>query len=270
MSFILDALRKSEHERQRQTGPGLAEVAVAPPRPRTNVWATAAIALLVVNLVAIGVLLLRKAQQEPAAGATPAAEQTPSGAVTTPATGTPPPVAAAPAPAPAPQATITQTVAEPPPMLRPAEVGPITPATRNPLEEEVSGYAPTLDPQMQAGAAAPPEGPPAVTARPSGGGSVVYETLPEAYPNGYSQYAVQTGASAGLPTADEFAGRVGLPELKLELHVYSNRPQERVAFINSRKYREGDTLAEGPQVEQITPDGVVLSLRGSKFLLPRE
>jgi hypothetical protein len=61
MSFILDALRKSEHERQRQTGPGLAEVAVAPPRTRTNVWATAAIALLVVNLVAIGVLLLRKA-----------------------------------------------------------------------------------------------------------------------------------------------------------------------------------------------------------------
>ena len=29
MSFILDALRKSEHERQRQGGPGLAEVAVA-------------------------------------------------------------------------------------------------------------------------------------------------------------------------------------------------------------------------------------------------
>ena len=32
MSFILDALRKSEHERQRQGGPGLAEVAVAAPK----------------------------------------------------------------------------------------------------------------------------------------------------------------------------------------------------------------------------------------------
>ena len=69
MSFILDALRKSEHERQRQTGPGLAEVAVAPAKPRSNVWATAAIALLVVNLVAVGVLLLRKASREPAAAA---------------------------------------------------------------------------------------------------------------------------------------------------------------------------------------------------------
>ena len=37
MSFILDALRKSEHARQRQTGPGLAEVPVAPTRPKTNV-----------------------------------------------------------------------------------------------------------------------------------------------------------------------------------------------------------------------------------------
>ena len=54
MSFILDALRKSEHERQRQTGPALVEVAVAAPKPKPNRWAGAAIALLVVNLVAIG------------------------------------------------------------------------------------------------------------------------------------------------------------------------------------------------------------------------
>ena len=58
MSFILDALRKSEHERQRQTGPALVETPVAAPKPKSNVWATAAIALLVVNLVAIGLLLL--------------------------------------------------------------------------------------------------------------------------------------------------------------------------------------------------------------------
>ena len=57
MSFILDALRKSEHARQRTTGPGFAEAPVAAPKPKTNVWATAAVALLVINLVAVGVLL---------------------------------------------------------------------------------------------------------------------------------------------------------------------------------------------------------------------
>ena len=70
MSFILDALRKSEHARQRQTGPGLAEVPIAPTKPGTNVWATAAIALLVVNLLAVGILLLRRAQKEDAAAST--------------------------------------------------------------------------------------------------------------------------------------------------------------------------------------------------------
>lgn len=266
MSFILDALRKSEHERQRTTGPGLAEVAVAPTKPRTNVWATAAIALLVVNLVAIGILMLRKGQDEPATGlaTSPGMEATSE------------PVAAAPATAApiesSPQASITRTLPEPPPMLRPAETVPTAPATRNPLEQEVSGYTPPIDPRIAAGASAAPGGPPAVTRAPAGGGTVVYQTLPEAGlapPPGYPA-ATQAQASPGLPTVDEVTAGGGVPELRLELHVYSNRPQERFAFINSRKYREGDTLAEGPQVEEITRDGVVLSLRGNRFLLPRE
>jgi general secretion pathway protein B len=76
--------------------------------------------------------------------------------------------------------------------------------------------------------------------------------------------------SASLPTADEIMAPSGLPELKLELHVYSNDPAQRFVFINSHKYREGENLAEGPRVEEIRGDGVVLSLRGSRFLLPRD
>jgi hypothetical protein len=37
-----------------------------------------------------------------------------------------------------------------------------------------------------------------------------------------------------------------------------------------RKYLEGDTLKEGPNVERITTDGVVLNQRGLRFLLPRQ
>lgn len=265
MSFILDALRKSEHERQRTTGPGLAEVAVAPSKPRTNAWATAAIALLVVNLVAVGILMLRKGRDEPATPAVATAgPEAAAGPVATP------PAAATPTESP-PQVSVTRTLPEPPPMLRPAEAVPAAPATRNPLEQEVSGYPPPIDPQMAAGASAAPQGPPAVTRAPTGG-TVVYQTLPEAGlapPPGETAPA-QQAARPALPTVDEVAAGGGVPELRLELHVYSNRPQERFAFINSRKYREGDTLAEGPQVEEITRDGVVLTLRGSRFLLPRD
>lgn len=263
MSFILDALRKSEHERQRQTGPALVEVAVAAPKPKSNNWATAAIALLLVNLVAIGVLLLMKSRDEPAAAASVAAAPpaAPASTMTPPVANTPAPTA---------QATVTRTLPEPqatvapPPVLRPAEPLPER-ATRNSLEREMSSYAPPAE--YAAAAAAPPPGPAAV--RPIGQGSVVYQSLPEA--NAATTYspAATTGQS-NLPTADEVSARGGMPELRLELHVYSNRPEERFVFVNGRRYREGDTTADGAAVEQITRDGVVMSAGGSRFLLPRD
>jgi general secretion pathway protein B len=59
MSFILDALRKSENERQRQAGPGFAELRPAMVRPTLPVWAIALAALLAVNLVVLAVVMLR-------------------------------------------------------------------------------------------------------------------------------------------------------------------------------------------------------------------
>lgn len=54
MSFILDALRKSEHERQRSTMPGLAQVPVAVPQPVMPRWGVAVIGALAVAVVALG------------------------------------------------------------------------------------------------------------------------------------------------------------------------------------------------------------------------
>jgi general secretion pathway protein B len=85
-----------------------------------------------------------------------------------------------------------------------------------------------------------------------------------------SRAAAAAPSTSGLPTADEVVAANGMPELKLELHVYANRPADRFVFINSHKYREGETLQEGATVESITPDGVVLSARGNRFLLPRD
>ena len=278
MSFILDALRKSEHERQRQTGPALVEVPVAAPRPRTNTWATAAIALLVVNLVAIGVLLIvRSGNSPPEAPVAQAPVQTsPSGAPTSaPSVAAAAPAVQGPPPAATLQSSVPQslpqttTPAAPPPMLRPAE--PAAPATRNPLEREVAGYTPGMEYEAAASAAAPPPGPPAVVAEPRRGGTVVYESLPDAGAMTPAGPARPAGSpSRNMPTADEVAASSGLPELRLELHVYSTRPQERFVFINSAKYREGDTTPEGAAVEEITPDGVVMSARGNRFLLPRD
>jgi general secretion pathway protein B len=267
VSFILDALRKSEHARQRQTGPGLAEVPVAATKPKTNVWATAAVALLVVNLLAVGVLLLRRAQKDDAAAAPTVAAATAAapamGTASGPANPTlvvPPPTAGTP---------VTQGAAPvPAPIERP----------RNPLADEVGNGSDALQASSRTAAAAVPAGPPAVmkngTAR--RGGSVVYAPVPEASDEPYSpppeQAAVQQTRppATAMPNADEVTARGGVAALHLDLHVYATQPQQRFIFVNSRKYKEGDTLAEGPVVEQITPDGAVLNFQGSRFKLSND
>ncbi len=72
MSFILDALRKSEIERQRQSGPSMAEFAVARTDRRLPVALIAIGFLLAVNLAVVLFFMLRDSPA-PAASATPAA-----------------------------------------------------------------------------------------------------------------------------------------------------------------------------------------------------
>ena len=59
MSFILDALKKSELERQRQTIPGLMDAGPLERRPRFPLWAVALVVLLGVNLAVLLIVLLR-------------------------------------------------------------------------------------------------------------------------------------------------------------------------------------------------------------------
>ena len=53
MSFILDALKKSEIERQRQSVPGLMDTRSSPRRNRLPVWAVALCVLLGINLLVL-------------------------------------------------------------------------------------------------------------------------------------------------------------------------------------------------------------------------
>ncbi|MEY2624498.1 MAG: hypothetical protein EBT64_00170 [Gammaproteobacteria bacterium] len=61
MSFILDALRKSENSRLRQDHPAVFTHRIAAQRQRLPVWGMALIALLAVNLLIVSFLLIREA-----------------------------------------------------------------------------------------------------------------------------------------------------------------------------------------------------------------
>ena len=74
-----------------------------------------------------------------------------------------------------------------------------------------------------------------------------------------------------LPTINDVtAGGTSLPELHLDIHVNSANAAERFVFVNMRKYTEGQALSEGPTVEKINAEGVVLNHHGLRFLLPRQ
>ena len=127
MSFILDALRKSEAERRRQTGPTLHELRAAPQRSPLPTWVALVLVALLLNLLGMGYLLLRKA---------PRAEPAP---VAASAVSAPAPLAATPAAAPRPEEQTT-------PVSAPAEIAP--PEESPPRRATIDNSGP-LRPQAQ-------------------------------------------------------------------------------------------------------------------------
>lgn len=83
------------------------------------------------------------------------------------------------------------------------------------------------------------------------------------------QVTIPPRSNEDLPSYEEIvlSGRVQLPALHLDIHVYADAPERRFVFINNRKYRQGQQLDEGGQVERITPFGAVLVFRGHRFEL---
>ncbi len=243
MSFILDALRKSENERQRQVGPSLADVQVGQRRADKPWWVVAVAALLVVNLGVLLVVLMRDGDAEPNAPQTPAA----AAADTRPGTQVPLPASASRMPRGNPQLA-----------------APTDPSVRSLADEAGSaepGIAPNADPQLAA-AGNVPEGPPLV--RPIEAPAVAPAVIP-------AQTQLQAAQEEVLPTSvDIAAAGTALPEMHLDIHVYSAKPADRFVFVNMRKYTEGQALKEGPTLERITPDGAVLSHHGLRFLLARQ
>lgn len=291
MSFILDALKKSENERQRQIGPSLADVRVVRRNAERPWWIFAVGALLVINLGVLLVVLIRNGDAKPVAPAQPAAQapvqNAPAPMQTAPQQNysSPPPAQSAPPQGyyaqpgynGAPPAQYQQQYPQQPPSQGyPSALVPTDPSVRSLADEASRGYyeerypSEPMNPNL-AGAAAVPPGPPmvrqiqppSVAPLPSG---AVFEARTAANAGGGALVGNET-----LPTLDDLsASGTNLPELHLDIHVNSQKASERFVFVNMRKYVEGETLKEGPSVERITPEGVILNQRGLRFLLPRQ
>ena len=65
----------------------------------------------------------------------------------------------------------------------------------------------------------------------------------------------------------ETRSRLDLP--RLDIHVYSEDPKDRFILVKLKKYREGERLDSGLLLEEILPDGMVMSYQGERFLVEK-
>ena len=213
MSFILDALKRSENERQEQASAEFAAVPSSPDTPGTPRWLWVLGALLAINAVVLLGLMFRPDRAPDTAGVAPIAApptESPAAAVPGPAANTP---------------SFDEQVAaarrnQPPPATRDAVAPATAPASRDVVATD----------------------------------------------------NLRVTRAADLPTLTELraTGRLQLPELHLDIHVYNDVPSERFVFINMDKYQEGSQLSAGPVIREITNDGVILEYQNTDFLLLRD
>ncbi len=229
MSFILDALKKSETDRQQQGAAEFAGVPTSSGPTRAPRWLWILGLLLAVNIAVLLGLLMK------------------------------------------PEARVASVDVEASPATSTATMAPATtttPAATTAMEQsfvERVAEARRNAPPRQENAPAREEPAPAVEAR--------TEPAPPANEVTILQVAEPPAADvAALPTFIEVLtnGTIQLPDLRIDIHVYSQAPEDRFVFINMSKHREQSRLSEGPVVEEITPDGVVLNYQGTSFFLPRD
>ena len=236
MSYILDALRRAEADRERERGqvPGLhtqapsgSQAATAAGQRRWLPWAGGG--LLLLAGIGAGSWWASGQHEAPAPVSLPASLPVPQ-------------------PAPAPLATPAPVTAPTAPMLQPAaSASPYLPPAPPP------GAIATA-PAPRPSSVAAPAPPPGVAATPA--------PVPAAPP--------APATEAPIPRLTELPEntRRELPRLVISGSVYSDNPASRFVIINGDVVREGAHLSADLVLEQIGPRELVLRFKGQRFRQP--
>ena len=151
-------------------------------------------------------------------------------------------------------------------------VTPVRAVATAPGPQAEAAYHPAV--RSLASEAISPDDTPATPARPIPVPAPVSRFVPPGNPSLAAPQAAETAAvPAGLGALQSIGDlppevRQTLPALHMDVHGYAARPADRFVVINLRQYRIGNTLAEGPVLKDIVPQGAVLEFHGVTFLLP--
>ncbi|HFD80973.1 MAG TPA: hypothetical protein ENK05_11375 [Gammaproteobacteria bacterium] len=234
MSYILEALKKAEQQREIGQVPGIDSAHPGARKDGAHPWLWLVAVVLAINAVLL-TLLFWPVSDRPAGENTKTQARLPEAAAR-PAPETPP----APVPVPLDRVTVPGNTGPATPVQRPASASP---RVAGPLEDrpDTAGLpSPPLARQQPVRPLGPPTPAPAQSEKRQ-------PSLP-VWPRIPAPLFRQLGSA-----------------LRLDVHVYSDQPQERFVLINLQKYREGERLQEGPRLDEITPEGVILSFHGQRF-----
>lgn len=237
MSYILDALRRADAERERGRVPGLhtqvnpVRTAEPPSRrrsPRARGPWLVGLGLLAAAVAALAWWLLREDAPEPAPAPVPTTRATPPAAVPEPPPAPPPRIAAPPVTTAPAQPILAPPPPPPPPPPVPAPAPAPTPA-------------PTPSPAARA---------PAASAAPAP--------------------APATTSEAQLPRVSDLnpTARAALPPLKVSGTTYASNPALRMLIVDGQVLQEGQDIAPGLKLESIGPRGAVIVHQGQRLRLP--
>jgi general secretion pathway protein B len=252
MSYILDALRKADADRERDPARGIHA------QPRSAVPANASSSLpawiwpaaMVLVVLAVGVLWWPReapVRRPPEPPAVASAQAFPAPA---PATAT------APAPA-AMAAADSVSPPAPPPLAAPPELRSPAGAPPNP---------------QRSGTRMPPP-PPAIAGAPGVPGVPAAAAVPGPAPGNVPAPSVQASPQAVVPTSERVFG-VGelppeiqrdLPKLAISGGVHSENAAQRMLIVGGQVMSEGAEVAPGVVLEQIRPHAAVLRFRGYRY-----
>jgi general secretion pathway protein B len=260
MSYILDALKKAEFERERGAVPGLSSTQTSYSTyisygGSQKPWWLALLALGVLVSLVLGFWAWR----QPVGDAAPAPVAKLAPIAVAPAA---PAAPLAPAPTsapPAPPALVAAQKAEPQVAMAalPKSSAPVAAST---VAQVVANAVPAPAAPVTPGPVVLPTTPPETMAR--------VEAAPKALPAGASPVRAAPGALPLLAELPE-ATRRQIPTLAISGAIYSDSPPEWTLIINDQVMGKGSQVTPDVRLEDISANSAVFNFRGQRFRVDR-
>jgi general secretion pathway protein B len=266
VSYILDALKKSEKERQKKNVPDLLTVQepILNERRRRTLWPYVLVAALILNMGLLGYLLGPKESKKTKSNDAIVQKQD----ELNPLESQKPETTKVEIPASAPSVKEISQRKQPIIKEKETKTAAVSVQQKKPLSEK-AGQEHTIQEKAIVQSVKPPMGKEtqSVQTQPTGEKTTASAEPPVSHKEKSEQ--TDTPPEPGKiynPGELPLSIQQKLPSVNVSIFMYSDDPASRMVRINGQTYREGQKISEDLTLERITPNGIILNYKNYRFL----